>query len=208
MTGRYRSMGVGATLAALLGSALVVSAQAAPTQYTLEMVKAHNSAKDCWSVVRGEVYDFTKWIDLHSGGAAVIVAMCGIDATVAFDKEHAEDRHGAVAPALNEYRLGTLVASVSPTPSPTATASPSATPSAGAKRFTIAQVQRHRTAADCWTVVQGGAYNVTPWVKVTANRNLAKAVCGKDASAVMAKRFGSAAKARSGLAKYRLGALG
>lgn len=56
---------------------------------TMTDVQAHATASDCWSAVNGNVYDLTDWISRHPGGAADIEAMCGIDASSAFDAQHA-----------------------------------------------------------------------------------------------------------------------
>jgi len=44
-------------------------AQAANKTYTLAAVKAHKSASNCWSAVNGKVYNLTKWVKKHPGGA-------------------------------------------------------------------------------------------------------------------------------------------
>ena len=61
--------------------------------YTLDMVKQNNSEKSCWTVIDGYVYDLTRWISAHPGGAGAIRSLCGIDGTVAFKAQH-----------LNQYR--------------------------------------------------------------------------------------------------------
>ena len=61
--------------------------------YTLDMVKQNNSATSCWTVVDGYVYDLTRWINSHPGGAGAIRSLCGIDGTAAFKAQH-----------LNQYK--------------------------------------------------------------------------------------------------------
>ncbi len=51
-------------------------------------VANHRTATDCWSVIQGNVYDLTSWIQQHPGGPDVIKAMCGVDATEAFLAQH------------------------------------------------------------------------------------------------------------------------
>lgn len=63
------------------------------TSYTLEMVKQNNSEKSCWSIIDGYVYDLTKWINSHPGGAGAIRSLCGVDGTAAFKAQH-----------LNQYK--------------------------------------------------------------------------------------------------------
>lgn len=69
-------------------------------------VKKHASASSCWTVVNGNVYDLTRWINRHPGGRARILAMCGKDATKAFRAEHGtQKRPNSI---LAGYKLGTL----------------------------------------------------------------------------------------------------
>ena len=86
----------------------VVSATPTPTiaGYTMERVKANNSAQKCWSAINGQVYDLTTWISSHPGGASAITSMCGTDGTTAYINQH----KGQTQPAsrLAGYLLGPL----------------------------------------------------------------------------------------------------
>jgi hypothetical protein len=98
------------------GSKLVwgkgVAVKAAPAKpaaagYTLEKVKANASATSCWSVIKGNVYDLTKWIGSHPGGESAILSLCGVDGSAAFASQH----EGKSKPEsrLSAYLLGPLV---------------------------------------------------------------------------------------------------
>jgi cytochrome b involved in lipid metabolism len=52
-------------------------------------VQKHNSASDCWSVINGQVYDLTSYVNSHPGGASLIKAICGKDGSAAFAGQHA-----------------------------------------------------------------------------------------------------------------------
>lgn len=39
----------------------------------MEEVSQHSSEGDCWLVIRGKVYDVTKYVDLHPGGDIILV---------------------------------------------------------------------------------------------------------------------------------------
>jgi cytochrome b involved in lipid metabolism len=56
--------------------------------FTMEQVKANNTAQKCWSVIDSNVYDLTSWIMSHPGGASAISSLCGIDGTAAFKAQH------------------------------------------------------------------------------------------------------------------------
>jgi len=73
---------------------------------TLATLAQHATAVDCWSAIKGDVYDLTSWIAQHPGGAGPIESMCGVDATTAFNNQHA----GQVKPeaALAKYKIGSL----------------------------------------------------------------------------------------------------
>ena len=74
--------------------------------YTMEEVAKHNSKESCWTVIRGEVYDLTNWIDKHPGGADKILKICGKDGTDLFVRQHG----GKEKPEkiLESFEIGTL----------------------------------------------------------------------------------------------------
>jgi cytochrome b involved in lipid metabolism len=74
--------------------------------YTMEEVSKHNSKESCWTVIRGEVYDLTNWIDKHPGGADKILKICGKDGTDLFIKQHG----GKEKPEkiLEDFEIGVL----------------------------------------------------------------------------------------------------
>jgi cytochrome b involved in lipid metabolism len=73
---------------------------------TSEEVLKHASGQDCWSVIDGQVYDLTAYVNDHPGGADLINAICGKDGSAAFSGEHA----GASKPEkiLAAFALGPL----------------------------------------------------------------------------------------------------
>lgn len=73
---------------------------------TKDGVQTHNTAKSCWSIINGNIYDLTDWIDRHPGGSKVIVGLCGLDGSAAFTKQHGGQ--GEANQALDPYLLGAL----------------------------------------------------------------------------------------------------
>ena len=68
-------------------------------KYTIDQVSQHTSRADCWIVVgprpkenitTKNVYDVTDWIELHPGGASVILKYAGKDCTNEFAKVHSK----------------------------------------------------------------------------------------------------------------------
>jgi cytochrome b involved in lipid metabolism len=82
------------------------STNIALTKLTLEEVQKRDSGASCWSIVYGNVFDLTKWITKHPGGAEKIRAICGKDGTTSFERQHTGD--GGAANQLSNYFLGKL----------------------------------------------------------------------------------------------------
>nr|AAO27755.1 reductase [Fusarium sporotrichioides] len=61
-------------------------------EYTVKQVAEHNKPDDSWLIIHGKVYDVTRYIRDHPGGADVLVEAAGIDASEDFDNAgHSED---------------------------------------------------------------------------------------------------------------------
>ena len=73
---------------------------------TMAEVRSHSSAGDCWAVVGSSVIDLTGFISRHHGGAAVLTALCGTDATSAFQSQHGSSR--MPASELQRLTIGTF----------------------------------------------------------------------------------------------------
>lgn len=76
------------------------------TGYTMAKVKENNSAASCWSVINGNVYNLTQWINSHPGGPSVIRGLCGVDGTSSFNGQHRSQ--GSPTATLASYLLGPL----------------------------------------------------------------------------------------------------
>ncbi len=73
---------------------------------TMKDVSTNNTPKSCWSAIDGNVYDLTRWINSHPGGAAAITFLCGTDGSKAFAAQHAGE--GKPTSRLASYLLGPL----------------------------------------------------------------------------------------------------
>ena len=79
-------------------------------------IATHNSKTDCWTVISGQVYELTDFVNRHPGGNEVVRA-CGIDATTLFTSRTTEDGqpigsgtpHSRVAQEqLDQLKIGNL----------------------------------------------------------------------------------------------------
>ena len=99
----------------LRGAAATPVASATPTPsattsgYTMAQVAANNSAKSCWAVIEGSVYNLTNWINSHPGGSGAIISLCGTEATSSFNAQHANQSRPSSR--LSGYLLGPLAKS-------------------------------------------------------------------------------------------------
>jgi predicted heme/steroid binding protein len=67
-------------------------------------VRRHATADDLWITIDGSVYDLTRFVDLHPGGAFPLLDVAGKDATDAFYGLHRQD----VLHKYNRYKIGTI----------------------------------------------------------------------------------------------------
>jgi cytochrome b involved in lipid metabolism len=72
--------------------------------YTIEDVAQHNTIHNAWMVIKGKVYDVTKWIGKHPGGN-IITKGLGIDATELFIKFGHSSRAEKI---LKNYQIGII----------------------------------------------------------------------------------------------------
>ena len=97
---------------AVAAPAATPAASATPTPsattagYTMAQVSANNSAKSCWAVIEGSVYNLTNWINSHPGGSGAILSLCGTEATSSFKGRHGNQSRPAAQ--LSGYLLGVL----------------------------------------------------------------------------------------------------
>lgn len=47
-------------------------------EYTWQEVAKHNTRESAWVSIEGKVYDVTKWVDTHPGGAEYIELAAGL----------------------------------------------------------------------------------------------------------------------------------
>lgn len=86
------------------------------TTFTAAEVAERSSVDNCWTIIDGNVYDLTTYIDRHPGGAEILEA-CGVDGSRLFNNRETDDGEviGSGRPhsnralsALAELQIGTL----------------------------------------------------------------------------------------------------
>lgn len=90
----------------IISLAFTTSATAAEKTYTAAVVKKHSTQKSCWTIVGKNVYDLTKFIQKHPGGAGFILSICGKNGTAMFNGQHRGE--GRPTMEISRYKIGRL----------------------------------------------------------------------------------------------------
>jgi nitrate reductase (NAD(P)H) len=83
----------------------------------MEEIEKHNRYDDAWFIVHGQVYDGTKFLSEHPGGAESIIMAAGGDATEDFLAIHSETAKAMMV----DYHIGQVKANITPVPQGVAT---------------------------------------------------------------------------------------
>jgi uncharacterized membrane protein len=96
-------------------------------------------------------------------------------------------------------------ATSSPTPSQSSTATPT-DPNSGA--MTATEVGKHSTPDDCWTIIDGNVYDMTPFIARHPGGSSAIAgLCGRDGTSEFGGQHGSASAPNAQLEPLKIGVL-
>ena len=76
------------------------------------------------------------------------------------------------------------------------------------KTYVKADIAKHPDVSSCWTIINGGVYDLTEWVgKHPGGRQAILSICGKDASAAFNAQHGDAQLQQEILKGYKIGTL-
>jgi cytochrome b involved in lipid metabolism len=72
--------------------------------------------------------------------------------------------------------------------------------------MTLAGVAKHNSAASCWTVINGGVYDLTSWIpRHPGGEEAIRQLCGTDGSEKFNGAHGGAALQAQALAGFKIG---
>lgn len=60
-----------------------------PMRVSKEELRNHRSQNDCWTAIKGRVYNITPYLKFHPGGVNELMKCAGTDGTFLFNKYHA-----------------------------------------------------------------------------------------------------------------------
>jgi len=73
-------------------------------------------------------------------------------------------------------------------------------------QITLAEVAKHTNSSDCWTVIDGGVYNITDYIPNHPGGGMITASCGIDATSIFNAQ-GHSGSVMNTLAQYQIGVL-
>jgi len=173
-------------------------------------IARHASLSDCWLIISGRVYDVSRYINDHPGGAGAIAPFCGQDGTAAFANKGRSGGSGHSSFAsglLNNYLIGSVGSAVTlATPAPVVPTQPvvlqPTTVPANANQsltLTSAEVASHNTLQNCWLIISGKVYEVTSYVfNHPGGANAISPYCGKDGTQAFSTKGGKGSNHSSG----------
>jgi cytochrome b involved in lipid metabolism len=125
---------------------------------TYEELVKHTSRSDCWLSVEGKVLNVTKFLAEHPGGEDILIANSGTDATKYFQGISGGKGHTDYARSFFEmYYIGDL--------DKTSTfVEPIREHKTPKRLITYAELANHSTEEDCWVLLNGVVYDITPFL--------------------------------------------
>ncbi len=94
------------------------------------------------------------------------------------------------------------------TPAAASSTALSAQPQSATKQYMLAHVAAHKDAVSCWSVVNGGVYDLTAWIaQHPGGSDKILGICGKDGSAAFNEQHDGAKKQADILATFKIGVL-
>lgn len=73
--------------------------------YSWEEVQKHNQPRNCWVVIRNNVYDLSEFAFIHDPGGKLVHKYAGKSADDVFENYHIGNKYRNL---LKKYKIGTL----------------------------------------------------------------------------------------------------
>ena len=172
-------------------------------------VAKHNNPNDCWTIVNNQVYDLTSYINSHPGGVPNITRLCGIDGSQAFQAQHGnQGKPNSQLSNLIIGSVGQVLESKVSNSNSTSSQSQTNSNTGATASLTSAEVSKHNSVNDCWSVVNNQVYDLTSYVNSHPGgvRNIEQ-ICGKDGSVLFKNQHGSQSRPNNVLSGFLLGSL-
>lgn len=103
---------------------------------------------------------------------------------------------------------GIAIADMSSNPKAEEPSGVTATSTDSAATYSMSEVAKHGDAKSCWTVVNGGVYDVTLWIdQHPGGRGAILSLCGRDGTTAFGAQHGGERNPARELAGFRIGEL-
>ena len=88
------------------------------------------------------------------------------------------------------------------------TSTTTSTNSTGAKSYTMTEVASHNGSSSCWTIIDGGVYDLTSWISQhPGGPGAILSLCGKNGSAAFHGQHDDSPRQLNILATFKIGSL-
>lgn len=76
------------------------------------------------------------------------------------------------------------------------------------KSYSLADISQHGSETSCWTIINGGVYDLSDWIgKHPGGKRAILSICGKDGSGAFNAQHGGAQLQQDILKGYKIGVL-
>lgn len=157
----------------------------------------------------------TTWQNRITASAGTPIEVPSEDAEESQSLETSEDSSEtpSASPPITESEKPVVKQSSKPSSSPASSSANSSSPTTETQpntvRLSAAEISKHRTATDCWSVVSNKVYDLSSYVKNhPGGQSVIEAICGKDGTSAFLDQHSGDTKPKSVLSSFLIGDLG
>lgn len=142
-----------------------------------------------------------------TGVGVYVVTRQSVQSQIATPTAQLEDKKVAPPVVVPVAEPAPVPLPAAPTPTaPKPTPTPKPTPKPGT--YTMTEVKKHNSASSCWSVINGGVYNLTSWIgQHPGGEDAILGLCGTDGSAAFNDQHGTQRRPTNELAGFKIGTL-